>query len=412
MKIVALAITDPIFLDKYQKAKTPNMLFDPIISVMAKHIYETSNIFEIVSIQNQSDISSSKNNNNLFLSEELESEISKEGVKILEKLVDQAEFLKLIKTLKEIISSFAPAKALPQTIEQLENNLLLTFCVLKVKNFFNTDLKGIVECLKNIIKKEVGFIEAFKKEKSGKTQAEDEESIKDSIKSSSKRILLQIGIMKLILDNCIRNYNEARSFISSENANESNPNFVNCAKYLGVVKDIVKVYLEFFDKSNDTDNIVNVLDNLAKNVGFVLNNESEVDNNALELRKNNENSHNYNSSFKNNVYLKDANNNVNNKSDGGVLVLITNNLINLLRKNIDFDKISDTVCSVFLSFCKKKLEICDVLVKSGCPRLLLSIIEISNNSDLARKSLELLKTIMISSDENLNMISNQSKILF
>jgi len=367
---------------------------------MAKHIYETSNIFEIVSIVNHNSDSSINNKKDSYLSEELETEISKEGVKILEKLVDQAEFLKLIKTLKEIVGNFTPAKALPQIIEQLENTLLLIFCVLKVKNFFNTDLKGITEALRNILKKEVGFIEAFKKEKSGKSQAEDEESIKDSIKSSSKRILLQIGIIKLILDNCIRNYNEARSFISAENANESNPNWVSCAKYLEVVKEIIKIYLEFFDKSNDTDNIVNMLNNLAKNISFVLNNEGEVDNNS-----------NSNTTLNSKKSNNDANNNIN-KNDGGILVLISNNLINLLRKNIDYDSIGDTICSILSSFCKKKLEICDVLVKSGCPRLLLSIIEISNNSELARKALELLKTIMTSSDENLNMISNQSNYNF
>jgi HEPN domain-containing protein len=400
MKILSKAITDPIFMDKYHKSKTPNMLFDPIISVMAKHIYETSNIFEIVSIANNFD---SSEKNQLFLSEELESEISKEGVKIIEKLVDQAEFLKLIKTLKEIVGNFTPAKALPQNIEQLENNLLLTFCILKVKNFFNTDLKGIVDALKNILKKEVGFIEAYKKEKSGKSQADEEESIKDNIKSSCKRMLLQIGIIKLIFNSCIKSYNEARSFITAENANESNPNFINCAKYFETVKEIIKIYLEFFDKSNDTDNITNILDNLVKNISFVLKNENEIDNNILEMKKNN------NDAINVNRYLKDANSSNNNaKNDASILVLFTNNLINLLRKNVDYDKISDIICSIFLSFCKKKLEICDVLVKLGCPRLLLSIIEITNNSGLATKALELLKTLMTSTDENLNMISNQS----
>lgn len=401
MKILSRAIADPIFIDKYNKSKTPNMLFDPIISVMAKHIYETSNIFEIVSISNQSDGS---DKNHILLSEELESEISKEGVKILEKLVDQAEFLKIIKNLKEIINTFTPAKAMPQNIEQLENNLLLTFCILKVKNFFNIDLKGIVDALKSILKKEVGFIEAYKKEKSGNSQADEEESIKDSIKSSSKRILLQIGILKLIFNNCIKNYNETKSFITGENSNENNLNFVNCAKYLETVKEIIKIYLEFFDKSNDSDNIINILDDVVKNVSFLLKNENEIDNNSLEFKKNN-NTANVNKPSTN------ISNLFNNKNDSTILILLTNNLINLLRKNIDDEKISDFICFIFSHFCKKKLEICDLLVKLGCPRLLLSIIEITNNSQLSRKALELLKSIMTSSDENLNMISNQSNLI-
>jgi len=396
MKIVSTAVADPIFMDKYHKAKNPNFLFDPIISVMAKHIYETSNIFEIVSIEDHADSRDKKT----FLLEELESEISREGVNILEKLVDNIEFLKLIKSLKEIINSFIPGKALPQIIEQLENNLLLTFCILKVKNFFNTDLKGIVEALKNILKKEVAFIEAYKKEKSGKTH-DEEEAIKDNIKSSSKRILLQIGILNLIYDNSIKNYNEAKSLVTIENANQNNSNFINCGKYLEIIKDIIKIYLEFFDKSNDSNNLLNILSNFSKNVGFVLNNESEMDSGILELKKGINN---------NDERIALGNNTASNanKNDGSILVSITNNLINLLRKNIDFEKICDLICSMISQFCKKKLDICDVLVKSGCPRLLLLIIENSNNSNLAKKALDLLKTIMTSSDENLNMISNQS----
>ena len=82
MKILYLAITDPIFMESYHKAKNINILFDPVISVMAKHIFETSNIFDIVIIENNN-INKTEN----ILSDELENKISEGGVKILEKLL-------------------------------------------------------------------------------------------------------------------------------------------------------------------------------------------------------------------------------------------------------------------------------------------------------------------------------------
>jgi len=385
MKIIKIAISDPTYMDSYQKLKNPNILFDPIISVMGKHIYETSNIFEIVSVNN----SDENDNKKSYLSEEIESEINKEGIRVLEKLFNQNEFLKLIKNLKENINSFIPGKALPQAIEQLENNLLLTYCALKIKNFFDVDLKGIVESLNNIIRKEVTYIEGYKREKSGKTQ-DEEESINDTINSSSKRLLLQIGIIKQILDNCIKNYNEARSFITDENTNETNPNFVNCGKYIEVIKEILKIYSFSFDKSNDNDNVINALENLSKNIGFFLNNEKEIDNNYFNLKKNNE----ANNIKGNNSQVKNLNNN-NDTDNNSIMTKITNDLINLLRKNLDNYKICDCICSVLSKFCKKNLEICDLLVKLGCPRYLLSIIENSNNANLTKKGLDLLMFFLL-----------------
>lgn len=407
MKILSIAVNDAIFMDKFYKMKNTNFLFDPIISVMAKHIYETSNIFEIVSLESSGNIEENKN----VLSEELENEISNVGVKILEKLIDQMELLKIIKNLKDSIQAFDPAKVLPQNIEQLETSLLFIFCILKVKLFFNTDLSGIIDSLRNIIKKEVAFIEAYKKEQSGKSQ-EEEKYIKDNIKASSKRILLQIGIIKLILDNCIKNYQEVKSANANNQENTINP---NTNRYLDFINELVKVYLEFFEKSNDNDNILMFLDHLSKNSAFLLLNEEELNTKSIYEGKKptkalgnaeKKNSNNFNN---NGVLLKNNQSNSNNRLDEGIIEKITNNLINLLRKNVDCNRIGDIICSLFIKFSKKNLFICDILVKSGCPRLLLEIIENSSNSQLAKKALELLKMIMTSSDENLTMISNQSK---
>ena len=391
MKILYLAITDPIFMESYHKAKNINILFDPVISVMAKHIFETSNIFDIVIIENNN-INKTEN----ILSDELENKISEGGVKILEKLLNQQELLKMIKNLKNSIHAFNPAKVQPQHIVQLEYYLLFTFCILKVKNFFNTELSSIIEALNLTFKKEVTYIECFKKEKSGNNNKEDEDLVNDNIKSSTKRILLLIGILKLIFDNCIELYNE----VKNSNVDLDKENFLNenlNDKYLNLIKCVLKIYLEFFEKSNDTDNIVNFLENIKKNSLFLLVNEKNLNVNV-------EPQTNY--TRKKSVFI------INEKKtdlEDSILYKITNNLIVLMRKNIDYDKISDIICSIFLNFCKKKIEICDMLVKSGCPRLLMGVIENTTDSDLVKRALELLKIIIVSSDENLNMISNQSK---
>lgn len=395
MKILSHAINDNYFLESFLKTNKIENLYIPTISVMAKHIYETSNVFSTVSLGGDKD--------NQILLDDLEKQISNEGVKILEKLVSQQEIQKLIKNLKESITNFDPAKITPEKIEFLEFNLLFIFCVMKVKSFFNMDLKGIIESLSLILRKEVKYIEFYKREKSGNSKAtkEEVEEINDNIKSFSKRILLQIGILKLIFNNLIKFYEQEKS----KNEEEENENNTKCDKFIEFAKDILKIYLEFFEKSNDIDNILNILGNLLKNSVFLSDQEIELNKNENILEEKND------SLLKNKMNSALAgklNNNNKTNSNESLLDKITINLVNLLRKNLEYELICSLICSILLNFAKKRLTICDILVKAGCPRLLLSIMDNSSDSELAQIALELIKLLIISSDENLMMISNQS----
>ena len=89
-----------------------------------------------------------------------------------------------------------------------------------------------------------------------------------------------------------------------------------------------------------------------------------------------------------------------------------NSLINLIRKtDYEDEKLFSTIIKTFITFIKEKKERCNFLVKSGCPRQLLLIMESTNNIQLVSIGMELLKILTFSNQENLIMIANQNILL-
>ncbi len=55
--------------------------------------------------------------------------------------------------------------------------------------------------------------------------------------------------------------------------------------------------------------------------------------------------------------------------------------MNLLRKSgYDDDKLFDSIIKTLIILVNKKPETCNLLVKAGCPRQLLQIMEATNNN--------------------------------
>ena len=81
-------------------------------------------------------------------------------------------------------------------------------------------------------------------------------------------------------------------------------------------------------------------------------------------------------------------------------------LMTLLRKALSNEDLCDSVVKTLTAFASKKPEICNVLVKSGCPRLLLQIMDTAQSRPLVIDCMELLKMITLSSKENAEVIGN------
>ena len=150
---------------KKDKEKDPKQyrIVESVISVMARHLYESSNIFDVVNAINL-DGNKDEPKKEKPLDEETEKIIETYGINILDALVEQAEVFRMLKVLKESSNKFTPGKSLPQAIVELEDALLFFYCMLKVKKYFGIIVHEIIDTIKALIKKEVSFIENYKKD--------------------------------------------------------------------------------------------------------------------------------------------------------------------------------------------------------------------------------------------------------
>ena len=115
---------------------------------------------------------------------------------------------------------------------------------------------------------------------------------------------------------------------------------------------------------------------------------------------------------KNISFMKKNQDNLKTKRGENIIEKYINSLINLIRKlDYEDEKIFYTIINTFITFTKEKKETCNFLVKSGCPRQLLLIMESTNNVQLISLGMELLKILTFSNQENLIMIANQNMLL-
>jgi hypothetical protein len=242
--------------------------------------------------------------------------------------------------------------------------MLIIFCILKIRNYFVTGLNEIFETLRLLIRKEIAYIENFKKDKN----SEKDLKFMEITQSSSRRFLLELSILKLINENCIRFYEETRN-----------------DNYITTLKEIINLFLEIFDKSTDNDNIVIILVHITRNVYFIIDNEALFYTTSKVSKFNNGTT-----------------------SCESIVEKLINVLMNLLRKNPYDEELCNNVILALIKITKRKPETCNTMVKAGCPRLLLQITENTNNPTLTINALILIKIISLSSEENLNIVSNQN----
>jgi hypothetical protein len=406
LQILELIMQSKNFMENYFKNLSKNSnsnlnLINPIISVMSRHLYETSTVLKVVSVNSESNSSFKLDRGNTSLNlasnfstytddslpdEKLENNINSVGAALLEKLIDENEFKKHIKNFKDTVNSFNPSNSNIEAITNIEFNLLYFFAILKIKNYFSNGLSEILENLKLLIKKEISSIENFKRDKNN----EKNEKYSEIIQSSSKRLNLEIAILKLINENCTINFEES--------GNEA---------FILHTKEVLNTILEIFEKSSDSSNLIDLLSHLQKNIEFLLENEINLSN--CEVKNLNKPTGIMNN-LKNfvNTNIKQGGKYENVKFEDSVIEKVTNVMMNLLRKNPDDESLAENIIKTFVQLSNKKPETPNCLVKAGCPRLLLQIVENTSNTKLGKNSLELIKLIALSSEENLQMVCNQN----
>ena len=83
----------------------------------------------------------------------------------------------------------------------------------------------------------------------------------------------------------------------------------------------------------------------------------------------------------------------------------------LLNKEQNDEDLSDSIIKTLIAFANKKSNIYNLLVKAGCPRTLLQIMDKTQNSQLSNDAMELFKMITLSGKENAEVIVNQNILL-
>ena len=86
-------MSDSAFIELHNKQKNYNLL-NPIISVMARHLYDSSNILKVLT-SNEEKLEEKEK-----LDDNLEIEINNIGARLLEKIIDINELKKILKAVK------------------------------------------------------------------------------------------------------------------------------------------------------------------------------------------------------------------------------------------------------------------------------------------------------------------------
>ena len=171
---------------------------------------------------------------------------------------------------------------------------------------------------------------------------------------------MQLGTLRKLEDQGINKYGKTKA-----------------EKYQTLLKDIIELNSEVINKSSDTPNLMDHLSQLRKNVGFLRDNEKELSNDKEKTPSE--------------TYI--------------------GALMKLLNKSMNDEDLCDSIIKTLIALANKKPGICNLLVKSGCPRMLVQLKDKTQNRQLANDAMELLKLITLSSKENAEIIGNQNILM-
>lgn len=279
----------------------------------------------------------------------LENEISELSTVLLKRLIDLLEFKTRVKHFKEQSESFDSLKANNDAIIALENSMLALYGLMTISEYYNTGAEDLLSILKDLIAKEVSNYEMYKRDK----ERMKDVNYFDTLRCLSNRICTELSLVLKINDIAIKN------------------------EELNIVAKSYDIIFAFLNKSSDITNIKTGLDNLNSRCKFILDNEAEIHLEKKEI-----------------VSEKHANINV-----------------VILRRLIEEEEAIREIINSLIIFCTAKASLCNILVKGGCPRMLLQIMENTPNPKTAEMALELLKIIAFSNPENLTMVANQNVLL-
>jgi len=324
-----------------------------IDSVMAKPFYPSSTVLKEADYDDDKD---DVNDTKEPKDEETERKILVKGSQLLKRLIPMETFLKEVKDFKKNANSFVPEASKVDDVLKLENNLIYQNCALNVDDFFNAGSNDDFNTLKDLIKKEISFIEGFKRLKAN----ENNPKYKEICDASNKRLHLELGTLRKLEDQGIDKLNKTQQ-----------------DNYRTLLRDITSLNNEVITKSTDGPNLMEHLQQLRQNVAFIRDHEKELTNDPVKTTSDN--------------YI--------------------GSLMSLLRKALNNEDLCDSVVKTLTAFASKKPEICNSLVKSGCPRLLLQIMDTAQSRPLVVDCMELLKMITLSSKENAEVIGNQNILM-
>ena len=332
----------------------PNLGLDfinAIDSVMAKPFYSSSTVLK--ELDGEDDEKGEDEELKEPKSEEIEKKIISKGSTLLKRLIPLEEFLRQLREFKKNANSFNPETSKVEDTLKLEDNLIYQNCALNVDEFFNAGMNDDFTTLRDLIKKEINFIEGFKRLKSN----ENNPKYNEICDASNKRLQLHLGTLRKLEDQGIDKYGNTKE-----------------EKYNKLLKDIINLNSEVITKSTDSPNLIEHLNQLKNNVGFLRDNESDL------------------------------------VDEKGVIPseLYVNSLMKLLNKSLNDEDLCDSIIKTLIALANKRPGICNSLVKAGCPRLLLRIMDKTQNKQLAGDAMELFKMINVSSQENAKVIGNQN----
>ena len=291
--------------------------------------------------------------------QDIEKKILLEGSNLLQKLISVEYFKERLQEFDEMIKIYS-SKLSQEDIEKLKDNLIFQISALNINEFLVKGSKHVLNNIKELIKKEINYIENYKKEKS--KDKEINISYNDILSKSTSLLNLFLHVLRKVEDNII--------IIFNKNKEE---------KFIDILKIIIELNLDIIETSSDIFNLINHLRQLRKNALFLINNE-----------------------------------NIFKSKEKAIYDQYINSLINLLRKNIYNEQLCLEIIKTFSSFANYNKDICSLLIKKGFIKLVFQFLNNTNNSQLVSESIQLIKNICFSSQKNLITLANQNilNILF
>ena len=280
----------------------------------------------------------------------VEDEINEIGAKLIERLIDEYEFKNLLKEFCSSADSFEPHniknKDDPIKLEKITKKM---YGLMSVKRYYEIGGNDVLRSLKNLVEKEVKYIEFYKRDKENQKKP----TFKKTLEESSNRLFLENSLAVKIA--------------------ETSQEKLNYKKYVQAL-DILFIFLS---KSSDNDNINLLLNYFNKNFKFIMAEDGRI--------------------------LAETHQNIPEK--------MTSTNTALLRKMTEEEDVIGNIIDNLTLLGENKKSLCNTMVKGGCPRLLLQIMETSPYEENVEKALNLLKIISFSNLNNLTMVANQNAMI-